>query len=364
MRGPAEKRDTQLYCHFHKDHGHTTEECKVLQREIENLITKGHFKQFVKINDRQQTGRRGNQCKTEDAPPKDPPVINTISGGPSARGLSSSSRKAYARQINLTQGPIKRVKASATLEFDDSYLEGVVLPHDDALVITLWVDAFQVKLKVKSSYNGILGRTGLKKLQAVASTHHLVVKFPTPKGVGCVRGEQTLARRCYIASCKAEETFSVDDQHDERTIRRAEAVKALIFGPLIEGDDERQLRISSTLEPNLRDQLISFLQSNMDIFAWSARFLSKSAERCLPFFKALKNSKKFEWTSECQASFDALKEYIALPPLLSKPVAGEAHFLFLAIAESTVSVVLIREQDSRQLPIYYVSKVLQGAELR
>ncbi|KAK3018715.1 hypothetical protein RJ639_005056 [Escallonia herrerae] len=111
MRGPAEKRNSQLYCHFHKDHGHTTDECKVLQREIENIIAKGHLKQFIKANDRQQNGRR-NQWRVEETLPKDPLVINTIFGGPSAGELSSSSQKAYALQVNLTQGPAKRTKAS------------------------------------------------------------------------------------------------------------------------------------------------------------------------------------------------------------------------------------------------------------
>ncbi|KAK3043741.1 hypothetical protein RJ639_001937 [Escallonia herrerae] len=81
-------------------------------------------------------------------------------------------------------------------------------------------------------------------------------------------------------------------------------------------------------------------------------------------FTALKNIKNFEWTTECQASFDALKEYLASPPLLSKPVPGEELFLYLAVAESAVSAVLVREEVARQLPIYYVSRVLQGAEQR
>ncbi|KAK3008934.1 hypothetical protein RJ639_014866 [Escallonia herrerae] len=342
MRGPADKRDSQLYCHFHKDHGHTTDECKVLQREIENLITKGHLKQFIKANDRKQNGRR-NQRRTGETQPKDPPVINTISGGPSAGGLSSSSRKAYARHVNLTQGSTKRPRTSTSLEFNDADLDGISLPHDDALVITLRVDAFNIKrflvdtgssadiifedafnqmgisddrvkpissplygfigasapvrgiasltivvgepprqavhtldfliAKIKSSYNGILGRTGLNKLQAVASTYHLVMKFHTPVGVGLVKGDQTLARRCYVASCRTEETLSIDDQRDG-------------------------------------------------------------------------------------------KEYLASPPLLSKPVMGEDLFLYLAVAESAVSAVLVREQDGQQLPVYYVSKVLQGAEQR
>ncbi|KAK3005034.1 hypothetical protein RJ639_016773 [Escallonia herrerae] len=72
--------------------------------------------------------------------------------------------------------------------------------------------------------------------------------------------------------------------------------------------------------------------------------------------------KNFEWTAECQTSFDELKEYLASPPLLSKPVMGEDIFLYLAVAYSAVSAVLVREQDGQQLPVYYVSKVLQGAE--
>ncbi|KAK3028927.1 hypothetical protein RJ639_039936 [Escallonia herrerae] len=39
-------------------------------------------------------------------------------------------------------------------------------------------------------------------------------------------------------------------------------------------------------------------------------------------------------------------------------------FLYLAITDFAVSAVLVREEDSKQFPIYYVSKVLQGAELR
>ncbi|KAK3021856.1 hypothetical protein RJ639_047864 [Escallonia herrerae] len=94
------------------------------------------------------------------------------------------------------------------------------------------------------------------------------------------------------------------------------------------------------------------------------RFLSRSAERCLLFFNALENIKNFEWTAECQVSFEALKEYLASPPLLSKPIAGEMLFLYLAVTNFVVSAVLVQEQDSKKFPIYYVSKVLQGAELR
>ncbi|GKV53120.1 hypothetical protein SLEP1_g59664, partial [Rubroshorea leprosula] len=92
------------------------------------------------------------------------------------------------------------------------------------------------------------------------------------------------------------------------------------------------------------------------------RFISRSAERCLPFFKALREPKNFQWTNECQRAFDELKQYLASAPLLSKPGDGECLYLYLGVIEEVVSSVLLREENTIQKPICYVSKVLQGAE--
>lgn len=41
------------------------------------------------------------------------------------------------------------------------------------------------------------------------------------------------------------------------------------------------------------------------------RFLSKSAEKSLPFFQILKKAETFVWTEECQRAFDELKSYLS-----------------------------------------------------
>ncbi|GKV08871.1 hypothetical protein SLEP1_g20442 [Rubroshorea leprosula] len=92
------------------------------------------------------------------------------------------------------------------------------------------------------------------------------------------------------------------------------------------------------------------------------RFIARSAERCLPFFKALRDPKHFQWTDECQQAFDELKRYLASAPLLSKPVEGESLYLYIGVTGEAVSSVLLREENMNQKPICYVSKVLQGAE--
>ncbi|KAL0402120.1 UNVERIFIED_CONTAM: hypothetical protein Slati_4241900 [Sesamum latifolium] len=54
-----------------------------------------------------------------------------------------------------------------------------------------------------------------------------------------------------------------------------------------------------------------------------SRFISKSAEKSLPFFKTLRKAKTFEWSTPCQLAFEELKAYLARLPLLVKPSAGE-----------------------------------------
>ncbi|KAL2240906.1 UNVERIFIED_CONTAM: Retrovirus-related Pol polyprotein from transposon [Sesamum indicum] len=58
------------------------------------------------------------------------------------------------------------------------------------------------------------------------------------------------------------------------------------------------------------------------------------------------------------------KSYLMKPPLLANPKEGEVLFLYLAVSENTVSSVLVREFEGIQNPIYYVSKLLQGAKKR
>ncbi|KAK3018668.1 hypothetical protein RJ639_002810 [Escallonia herrerae] len=238
------------------------------------------------------------------------------------------------------------------LSFDYSNLERVTLPHDDALIITLQSDVYNVKhilVDTRSPTDIIFEYTfshmGISKDQIKPISLPLydftgasapvdgIIPLTVITGVTRLQAAQTIA---FL-------TLAIEDHRDEQTIKRVEPVEDLISIPL-EGDKERQLRISPTLEPTLCNRRISFLCSNMDVFAWSAANMPR--------------------TAECQASFKALKDCLASPPLLSKPIVGEELFLYLAVADSSVSNVLIRDQDGKQLPIYYVSKVLQGAKLR
>ena len=87
------------------------------------------------------------------------------------------------------------------------------------------------------------------------------------------------------------------------------------------------------------------------------RFVSKATDKCLPFFKTMKQA--FQWTEECEVAFQALKEYLSKSPLLSPSVEGEDLFLYLAVSQIAVSSALIREELKIQKPVYYTSQAFQ-----
>ncbi|NCG69396.1 reverse transcriptase-like protein [Bacillus coagulans] len=94
------------------------------------------------------------------------------------------------------------------------------------------------------------------------------------------------------------------------------------------------------------------------------RFISRSADRCRPFFSLINKWKGFEWTEECAIAFQQLKDYLARPPIMSSPEPDEVLFAYIAVAPNAVSLVLIRTDSGIQKPVYYVSKSLHEAEIR
>ncbi|GJT65920.1 reverse transcriptase domain-containing protein [Tanacetum coccineum] len=96
------------------------------------------------------------------------------------------------------------------------------------------------------------------------------------------------------------------------------------------------------------------------------RFLAKSAEKSLPFFKTLKKCTKksdFLWTEKAEAAFRQMKEHIAMLPMLTAPEEQEELIICLAASKEAVSAVLMKEREATQMPIYFVSRALRGPEV-
>ncbi|XP_030923261.1 uncharacterized protein LOC115950151 [Quercus lobata] len=138
MKGDPNKRNKNKYCHFHRDHGHDTNECYNLKQQIENFIRQGKLRHFVG-KDHKDEKLKG---KIEES--SRPPLgeIRVIIGGTST-GQSSKSKKTYLKvvqNIQLSgQSPRTRSMDEPAISFTDEEAERIHHPHDDAIVITLLI---------------------------------------------------------------------------------------------------------------------------------------------------------------------------------------------------------------------------------
>ena len=72
-----------------------------------------------------------------------------------------------------------------------------------------------------------------------------------------------------------------------------------------------------------------------------SRFISKSVERALPFFKILKKAGPMEWTPEAEAALQDLKKYLSSTPVLVAPKPQEPLLLYLAAMNQVLSAALV-----------------------
>jgi ribonuclease HI len=100
------------------------------------------------------------------------------------------------------------------------------------------------------------------------------------------------------------------------------------------------------------------------------RFISKLGEKGLPFFKLLKKADKFVRDDEAQKAFEALKESLTAPPVMTPPIPKETLLLYISATTNVVSTVLVAEREEEgqvypvQRPVYYVSEILDDAKTR
>jgi hypothetical protein len=98
------------------------------------------------------------------------------------------------------------------------------------------------------------------------------------------------------------------------------------------------------------------------------RFISNLGEKGLPFFKLLKKADKFVWENQAQKAFEALKESLTTPPVMTPPIPKETLLLYISATSNVVSMVLVaeREEEGQAYPVqrlvYYASDVLADAK--
>jgi hypothetical protein len=79
------------------------------------------------------------------------------------------------------------------------------------------------------------------------------------------------------------------------------------------------------------------MQCLMGCMAALGRFIARSGEKALPFFKLMKRTRKFEWTTEADKAFAKLKRYLTSPPIMVAATFREPLLLYIAATLRTAS---------------------------
>lgn len=137
------------------------------------------------------------------------------------------------------------------------------------------------------------------------------------------------------------------------------------FGFLV---DERGIEVNPDKVQAVLDMTsprnVKEVQKLTGCLAALGRFLSRAGDKCHYFFDTIKKKAKFEWTESAKAAFVQLKEHLHTLPRLVSPIEKETLYMYLAVSEYALSAVLLVERDGIQQPVYFVSHVLQNAEVR
>ncbi|GJV53190.1 reverse transcriptase domain-containing protein [Tanacetum coccineum] len=78
--------------------------------------------------------------------------------------------------------------------------------------------------------------------------------------------------------------------------------------------------------------------------------------------KCIKKS-DFHWTSEAKQAFMQLKQHLSELPLLVAPKPKEELIIYMSASYGAVSAVLMTKRGTVQMPVYFISRALQGPEL-
>ncbi|GKD24139.1 putative reverse transcriptase domain, ribonuclease H-like domain protein, partial [Tanacetum coccineum] len=70
-----------------------------------------------------------------------------------------------------------------------------------------------------------------------------------------------------------------------------------------------------------------------------------------------------QWTAEADEAFRRMKELLEALPTVTAPIKGETLIMYLVASEESISAALMAERGKKQIPVYFVSRTLQGAEL-
>ncbi|XP_074328008.1 uncharacterized protein LOC141665921 [Apium graveolens] len=296
MQTLPENRPYNRQCDYHETHDHKTENCLSLKYFIEDQVNKGNMNKYLvrDSNNRGEAHKRGKNVVNvvlggSHSPPRSPDFGEEVLSIQSLPDMVISFSSKDYEGVN----PHHNVALVVTLDIFDNEVRRMLIDNGSSVNIffkhavdrmqlgsvcsnecredplygfrhnlvpiqgTLYIPVLfgtthnQVIHVIKfyvinahSSYNGIIGRSSLTMMQAITSISHLKIKFPTPTGVGEIKGDYRVAETCYNQGLVMAESYQ-DNKRKATVIHKQQSMKKHRPRPREETTKEVQLIESS-----------------------------------------------------------------------------------------------------------------------
>ncbi|XP_019253929.1 PREDICTED: uncharacterized protein LOC109232628 [Nicotiana attenuata] len=153
MRSDLSTRKSEALYEFHQEHGHKTEDCIALRQEVVNMLQQGHLKELLSDKGR-STFTRGRERQGPPKPPSPAHTINMIIGGTDDTSINDIKfTTTHKLKRAITHKRYDGLEES--IIFDESDVDGLTFPHNDALVITLQILDTDVKCIMVDDGSGV-----------------------------------------------------------------------------------------------------------------------------------------------------------------------------------------------------------------
>ncbi|GJW43413.1 reverse transcriptase domain-containing protein [Tanacetum coccineum] len=297
-----------------------------------------------------------------------------------------------------------------------------------------------VLIRSPSPYNGITGRPGVRKLQAVPSIAYEMLKLLVEGGVITLKSSRLVPLECVMVSgpegtppatkpiVEERVKVAINPEYPEQTPTDMTGVPRHIVehrlnvrdgcspvrqkkrGQATDRNQAIQEEVGKLVEAGIMKEMPFGLRNagatyqrlvdkafhkqigrNLEVYVDDIVIKSRTEDEIVrdieETFKTLReinmklNPKKCTFgveegmflgykvntkglkNAEAEEAFKQMKQLIAELPMLIVPMEKEELIVYLAAAKETLSAVLMKEKEAKQMPIYFVSRALRGLEI-
>ncbi|GJW31022.1 reverse transcriptase domain-containing protein [Tanacetum coccineum] len=275
----VEKRNASKFCEFHVEVGHTTDECMHLKRHIEEMLKVGKLTHLIKELKKNNGKDQAKTAKKGEASGKDKPLA-ILMVQPWQRVAKQRITQTFSPELVISFPPLGEedgMKGPMIIEAEMGgyfvhrmYMDGgssseILYEHcfnrfcleigDEEHSTSAWMNFMVVRSS--SPYNGIIGRPGVRRIQAIPFTAHEMLKFPVTGGTVTLRSSRIVPLECTMVSGPGTQQPVINQVTEEK-------IKVAIHLEY----PEQNIAIGFTLTEEGRTELYALLRRNLNIFAW------------------------------------------------------------------------------------------------